>query len=86
MAKIYVKTILLVIAVTGLALLRLGLLRVADPFPDYVSNIFIATGVTAVLINEKLTRGERWKRGYIALLILAILFWCGIFLSLAGFF
>jgi hypothetical protein len=63
MAKIYVKTIVLVVFLVIMALLRLHLLIYVFPLPDVVLDTFICTVIVAIIINEKFTRGERWGIG-----------------------
>jgi hypothetical protein len=72
MPKIYIKTILLTIAVILLVELRLNLLIVTfHNIPVIVYDILIYTCVAAIVINEKFTKSERWRIiNYIMLLCL----------------
>jgi hypothetical protein len=71
MAKIYVKTIFLVVFLVIMVLLRLHLLIYVFPLPDVVSDTFIGTIIVAIIINEKFTRGERWGIGQRFAVVLA---------------
>lgn len=73
MAKIYVKTILLVIVVCILTLLRLNLLSFSVPVPSFLLDTLIGLGIVAIVINEKLTKGEHWYAWHYAVLLVAFI-------------
>lgn len=73
MPKIYAKTILLAVFVTVLTLLRLNLLRFSLFVPGYVLDILMMSSIVAIIINEKLTRGERWHKAHYALLLIVFI-------------
>lgn len=73
MAKIYIKTIFLTASLIFLVLLRFGFLtfdlHIPLPLADFLCLIIFAS----IIINEKLTKGERWTRfHYLLLLIVAV--------------
>lgn len=82
MPKIYWKTIGLVIVTIALALLRANELYQFFIFATPGDSNFTAfldlgmfMAITALVINEKLTRGEHWKAGaYILLFAATLLF------------
>lgn len=47
--------------------------------PSSVSNFLLATFLTAIIINEKLTRGEKWFRLHYAVLLLAMFVYAIVF-------
>jgi len=63
MAKIYVKTIILVIILVIMILLRLHLLVYDFALPDIALDVPICTIIVAIIINEKFTKGEHWGFG-----------------------
>lgn len=71
MAKIYLKTIILVVFLVIMILLRLHLLAYDFTLPDIVSDVSICTIIVAIIINEKLTKGEHWGIGHRLALVLA---------------
>jgi len=73
MAKIYVKTIILVILVSILALLRLNLLSFSVPIPSFLLDTLIGLDVVTIVINEKLTKGEYWHTWHYALLLISFI-------------
>jgi len=75
MAKIYVKTIFLVVVCVCLLLARLGLLNLPVYISAFCLDFLIGIIIVAVLINEKLTRGERWTRSHYLLLFLYSCLW-----------
>ncbi len=79
MAKIYFKTIGLTVFLIFFLFARLGLLSFHLPIPDSVSNFLLATLLTAIVINEKLTRGEKWLHIHYLLLLSAMLVYAVIF-------
>ena len=83
MPKIYVKTIMLVALTVFIVLLRMKLLVFSVPLPSKVFDVVICTSITAIVINEKLTRSERWKaKHYLLLLaITALIAWIRLSLS-----
>jgi len=82
MAKIYVKTIILMALFTTLLLARLGLLIIQLPIPVAISNFLLAIIPLAIIINEKLTKGERWEEIHYILLVICILFFAILFFKL----
>lgn len=60
MAKFYIKTVVSTIIVACLVLFRLRLLIYEFPIPDFLSNFLILFLITVIIINEKLTKGEKW--------------------------
>jgi len=73
MAKIYVKTILLVILVVIMVLFRLNLLTISIPIPAFLLDTLIGLGIVAIIINEKLTKGEHWYAWHYAVLLVAFI-------------
>lgn len=72
MAKIYVKTILLVVVFVVLLLARLGLLCVnvlTCPEVTWMADWFLTVVLAAIVINEKFTKGEKWKQRHVLLLL-----------------
>lgn len=82
MAKIYVKTIALTCLFVLLFLMRFGLLVYALPIPVSISNFLLFTLITAIIINEKLTRGEHWKKWHYTLLFILMIFYAIVFIEL----
>lgn len=80
MPKIYFKTIVLVVAAVILIALRLNqlfhFLMFATPSDiDVLLDLGIVMSITAIILNEKFTRGEHWRlRHYFVLLLIAVLF------------
>jgi hypothetical protein len=73
MAKIYVKTIVLVVLVVIMALFRMNLLTVSILFPAFLLDTLIGLGIVAVVINEKLTKGEHWHTWHYAFSLVAFI-------------
>lgn len=75
MAKIYIKTITLTSFFVILLFMRLGLFAFSVPVPVQLSNFLLFIVLVAIIINEKLTRAERWKRWHFMLLFLVAIFY-----------
>jgi hypothetical protein len=71
MPKIYVKTIVLVAFAVFMVFLRMKLLVFSVPLPPKIFDVVIGASVIAIVINEKLTRSERWKVKHYLLLLAA---------------
>lgn len=69
MAKIYFKTILMTAAFAFLLFLRLKLLNISVDLPNPFLEFILASLVVAIIINEKLTKGEHWTKGHMLLLV-----------------
>jgi hypothetical protein len=74
MAKIYVKTVLLTSLLVFLLMLRFRLLKFSLAIPLPLSDFLCLTILAAIVINEKLTRGERWTYIHYLLLLIAMMF------------
>lgn len=77
MPKIYWKTIGLVVAIVGLGALRANAIvqffvfaTPLEPNLNGLLDLLIVMAATALVINEKLTKGERWHAGHYLLLVL----------------
>lgn len=73
MPKIYKKTILLTIILTLLFLNQLCILKYSHPLSFKSFLLFTIVLVCAIIINEKLTRGERWGSEHYLLLAIITL-------------
>jgi len=74
MPKIYKKTILMTIALTLLFLNQLCILKYSYPLPSKLFLLLTIVLINAIIINEKFTRGEKWKtEHYLLLAIITLL-------------